>query len=214
LADQVREAVIAPAVEFECTLDAPYEVPMPATEAAPSTTVTETKQAQEAVARVALASKESSRSTPARLNALVCFVPLFVERLSSTSLTLGLEPEFISHNTMRGLSGIQKVKIVLGAATWHRAHIICLDEPMNYLDRESLAALIEVLKVFEGSVLIIIHNRNFSESICKEMWAMRDSHLEASGHNWVEGQGSGPRIDKKERMAWRKKGEDVSDDEL
>ena len=27
---------------------------------------------------------------------------------------------------------------------------------------------------------------------------MRDGHLEASGHNWVEGQGSGPRIDKKE----------------
>ena len=27
---------------------------------------------------------------------------------------------------------------------------------------------------------------------------MRDGHLEASGHNWVEGQGSGPRIDKKD----------------
>jgi elongation factor 3 len=45
-------------------------------------------------------------------------------------------------------------------------------------------------------VLIITHNRDFSESICKEVWAMRDGHLEASGHNWVEGQGSGPRIDK------------------
>lgn len=30
------------------------------------------------------------------------------------------------------------------------------------------------------------------------VWAMRDGHLEASGHNWVEGQGSGPRIDKKD----------------
>jgi elongation factor 3 len=29
------------------------------------------------------------------------------------------------------------------------------------------------------------------------VWAMRDGRLEASGHNWVEGQGSGPRIDKK-----------------
>jgi hypothetical protein len=28
------------------------------------------------------------------------------------------------------------------------------------------------------------------------VWAMRDGHLEASGHNWVEGQGAGPRIDK------------------
>ena len=76
---------------------------------------------------------------------------------------------------------------------------------------------------------------------------MRDGRLEASGHNWVEGQGSGPRIDKKEgededtydamgnkvdnkktkkltsselrklkkeRMARKKRGEDVTDDEL
>jgi elongation factor 3 len=67
----------------------------------------------------------------------------------------------------------------------------------DYLDRESLAALIDALKTFEGGVLVITHNRDFSESICKEVWAMHDGHLEPSGHNWVEGQGSGPRIDKK-----------------
>lgn len=67
---------------------------------------------------------------------------------------------------------------------------------VDYLDRESLAALISALKVFEGGVLVITHNRDFSESICQEVWAMRDGRLEASGHNWVEGQGAGPRIDK------------------
>jgi len=117
----------------------------------------------------------------------------------------------------------------------------------DYLDRESLAALIEALKKFEGGVLVITHNRDFSESLCTEVWAMRDGRLEASGHNWVEGQGSGPRIDKKdgaeedqydamgnkvenkknkkltssearklkkERLARKKRGEDVTDDEL
>lgn len=69
---------------------------------------------------------------------------------------------------------------------------------IDYLDRESLAALIKALKEFEGGVLVITHNRDFSESLCKEVWAMRDGHLEASGHNWVEGQGAGPRIDKKD----------------
>ena len=67
----------------------------------------------------------------------------------------------------------------------------------DYLDRESLAALIKALKEFEGGVLVITLNRDFSESLCTEVWAMRDGRLEASGHNWVEGQGSGPRIDKK-----------------
>lgn len=173
--------------------------------------------------------------------------PLVRREIEKHFADFGLEPEFVSHNTMRGLSGGQKVKIVLGAATWRRPHVICLDEPTNYLDRESLAALIEALKVFEGGVLVITHNRDFSESLCKEVWAMRDGRLEASGHNWVEGQGAGPRIDKKdgdedvqydamgnkietkkqkkltsaeqrklkkERMARKKRGEEITDDEL
>ncbi|SJL11647.1 uncharacterized protein ARMOST_15053 [Armillaria ostoyae] len=173
--------------------------------------------------------------------------PLVRREIEKHFADFGLEPEFVLHNTMRGLSGKQKVKIVLGAATWCRPHIMCLDEPTNYLDRESLAALIEALKVFEGGVLVITHNCDFSESLCKEVWAMRDGRLEASSHNWVEGQGSGPRIDKKdgedddqydamgnkieskkakkitssearklkkERMARKKRGENVTDDEL
>ncbi|XP_006458613.1 hypothetical protein AGABI2DRAFT_200379 [Agaricus bisporus var. bisporus H97] len=173
--------------------------------------------------------------------------PLVRREIEKHFADFGLEPEFVSHNTMRGLSGGQKVKIVLGAATWRRPHVVCLDEPTNYLDRESLAALIEALKKFEGGVLVITHNRDFSESLCTEVWAMRDGTLEASGHNWVEGQGSGARIDKKdgedqdqydamgnkvdnkkakkitasearklkkERMARKKRGEDVTDDEL
>lgn len=94
--------------------------------------------------------------------------PLVRREIEKHFADFGLEPEFVSHNTMRGLSGGQKVKIVLGAATWRRPHVIMLDEPTNYLDRESLAALIGALKVFEGGVLIITHNRDFSESICKE----------------------------------------------
>ncbi|KAI0933534.1 hypothetical protein AcV5_005657 [Taiwanofungus camphoratus] len=124
--------------------------------------------------------------------------PLVRREIEKHFADFGLEAEFVSHNSMRGLSGGQKVKVVLGAATWRRPHVICLDEPTNYLDRESLAALIKALKEFEGGVLVITHNRDFSESLCKEVWAMRDGHLEASGHNWVEGQGSGPRIDKKD----------------
>ena len=173
--------------------------------------------------------------------------PLVRKEIEQHFADFGLEPEFVSHNTMRGLSGGQKVKVVLGAATWRKPHVICLDEPTNYLDRESLAALIEALKDFEGGVLVITHNREFSESVCQEIWAMKDGHLVASGHNWVEGQGSGARIDqkpvdeedkfdamgnkivqvekakkasaaelrkkKKERMARRKRGEEVFTDE-
>jgi elongation factor 3 len=123
--------------------------------------------------------------------------PLVRKEIESHFTDFGLEPEFTTHNTMRGLSGGQKVKVVLAAATWRRPHVVILDEPTNYLDRESLAALISALKTFEGGVLVITHNQEFSESICTEVWAMKDGHLTASGHNWVEGQGAGPRIDQK-----------------
>ncbi|SCV72493.1 BQ2448_4032 [Microbotryum intermedium] len=122
--------------------------------------------------------------------------PLVRREIELHMADFGLEAEFVTHNTMRGLSGGQKVKVVLAAATWRRPHVVILDEPTNYLDRESLAALIAALKTFEGGVLVITHNREFSESICTEVWAMNQGYLEASGHNWVEGQGSGPRIDK------------------
>ena len=54
----------------------------------------------------------------------------------------------------------------------------------------------EALKSFEGGVSVTTHNQEFSEPICEETWAMKDGHLVASGHNWVEGQESGARIDK------------------
>merc|ERR1711939_655507 len=72
--------------------------------------------------------------------------PLVRKEIESHMADFGLEAEFVTHNTMRGLSGGQKVKVVLAAATWRRPHIVILDEPTNYLDRESLAALIESLK--------------------------------------------------------------------
>ena len=52
---------------------------------------------------------------------------------------------------------------MLGTATWRGPHVICLDEPTNYLDCESLAALVKALKEFEGGVLVITHNHNFSD---------------------------------------------------
>ena len=123
--------------------------------------------------------------------------PLVRREIEKHFEDFGLEREFTSHNTMRGLSGGQKVKVVLGAATWRMPHIIVLDEPTNFLDRESLAALIKAIQVFEGGVAIITHSQEFSEGTCKEIWRMQDGTLHASGHNWVEGQGSGERIDKK-----------------
>ncbi|CAI4961156.1 ATV_HP_G0068600.mRNA.1.CDS.1 [Saccharomyces cerevisiae] len=111
---------------------------------------------------------------------------------------LGLDSELVSHSRIRGLSGGQKVKLVLAACTWQRPHSIVLDEPTNYLDRDSLGALSKALKAFEGGVIIITHSAEFTKNLTDEVWAVKDGKMTPSGHNWVAGQGAGPRIEKKE----------------
>lgn len=111
---------------------------------------------------------------------------------------LGLDPELVSHSRIRGLSGGQKVKLVLAACTWQRPHLIVLDEPTNYLDRDSLGALSKALKAFEGGIVIITHSAEFTKDLTEEVWTVNNGRMVPSGHNWVQGQGAGPRLSAKE----------------
>ncbi|CAI1691275.1 hypothetical protein SEUBUCD646_0N03030 [Saccharomyces eubayanus] len=126
------------------------------------------------------------------------FRALTRKEIESHCAMLGLDAELVSHSRIRGLSGGQKVKLVLAACTWQRPHLIVLDEPTNYLDRDSLGALSKALTAFEGGVIIITHSAEFTKNLTDEVWAVKDGKMTPSGHNWAAGQGVGPRIEKKE----------------
>jgi elongation factor 3 len=72
--------------------------------------------------------------------------------------------------------------------------LIVLDEPTNYLDRDSLGALSKALVNFAGGVIIITHSVEFTKHITEEVWSVMDGKMTPSGHNWVQGQGAGPRL--------------------
>ena len=93
-----------------------------------------------------------------------------------------LAQEFGTYGRIKGLSGGQKVKLVLAAAMWLMPHLLVLDEPTNYLDREALGALAEAIKNFGGGVIMITHNREFYGALCNEVWTVRDRQL------FIEGQ--------------------------
>jgi elongation factor 3 len=102
---------------------------------------------------------------------------------------VGLEAEFASHYRMSALSGGQKVKVVLAAAMWNQPHILILDEPTNYLDREALGALAGAINDFAGGVVIISHNNEFCKTCCHEEWIMDAGHLTTKGEaGWMERQ--------------------------
>merc|ERR1711988_897191 len=62
-----------------------------------------------------------------------------------------------------------------------------LDEPTNYLDRDSLGALTAAIKEFEGGVLMISHNEEFFGPICPERWEIPgDTTVTVKGAEWME----------------------------
>jgi len=126
------------------------------------------------------------------------FRPLVRKEIEAHCAQFGLDAELVSHSRMRGLSGGQRVKVVLAACSWQRPHLIVLDEPTNYLDRDSLGALSKAIKSFEGGVIIITHSAEFTKGLTEEVWAVMDGRMTPSGHNWVQGQGSGPRLSAKD----------------
>ena len=97
------------------------------------------------------------------------FRPLVRKEIEAHCAHFGLDAELVSHSRMRGLSGGQRVKVVLAACSWQRPHLIVLDEPTNYLDRDSLGALSKALKSFEGGVIIITHSAEFTENLTEEV---------------------------------------------
>jgi elongation factor 3 len=119
---------------------------------------------------------------------------MYVRTLTSANVEkhiadCGLDPEFASHYRMSALSGGQKVKVVLAACMWSQPHILILDEPTNYLDRESLGALAKAIEAFEGGVVIISHNNEFVKQLCPEEWVMDAGHLTTKGvAGWMDRQ--------------------------
>jgi len=107
--------------------------------------------------------------------------PLSTKNVEAHLEDVGLDKEFGTHYRMSALSGGQKVKVVMAAALWNQPHILILDEPTNYLDRESLGALAGAIETYDGGVVIISHNNEFCSKLCPETWVMDSGHLETKG---------------------------------
>jgi elongation factor 3 len=95
---------------------------------------------------------------------------------------LGLDPEIADHNEISGLSGGQKVKVVLAGAMWNNPHLLVLDEPTNFLDRDSLGGLAVAIRDYKGGVVMISHNEEFVGALCPEQWYVADGRVTHKGH--------------------------------
>lgn len=62
---------------------------------------------------------------------------------------------------------------------WANPHILILDEPTNYLDRDSLGALAGAIIKFGGGVLLVSHHFDFTSALCSEKWVVDAGRLVA-----------------------------------
>ena len=107
--------------------------------------------------------------------------PLTQKNVTEHLAAVGLDTEFANHSRIRDLSGGQKVKVVLAACTWACPHLIILDEPTNYLDRDSLGALAGAINEFEGGVVLITHNKEFADLTTRETWVVANNMCDVKG---------------------------------
>lgn len=95
---------------------------------------------------------------------------------------LGLDPEIANHNEIGGLSGGQKVKVVIAGAMWNNPHLLVLDEPTNFLDRDSMGGLAAAIRDYKGGVVMISHNEEFVGALCPEQWHVADGRVIQKGN--------------------------------
>lgn len=61
-------------------------------------------------------------------------------------------------------------------------HLLVLDEPTNFLDRDSLGGLAVAIRDYRGGVVMISHNEEFVGALCPEQWHVVDGRLTQKGH--------------------------------
>ncbi|PNH51004.1 hypothetical protein VD0002_g7724 [Verticillium dahliae] len=64
---------------------------------------------------------------------------------------------------------------------WNNPHLLVLDEPTNFLDRDSLGGLAVAIRDFKGGVILISHNEEFVGALCSEQWLVNDGRVAHRG---------------------------------
>lgn len=83
------------------------------------------------------------------------------EMLNGLGITTDMHDKLMSE-----LGGNEKVRVLLAQALFGSPHILLLDEPTNHLDIESIRWLEDFLAKYEGTVIVVSHDRHFLNTVC------------------------------------------------
>ena len=82
------------------------------------------------------------------------------------------------HQAVGSLSGGEKARLVLAMLVWQRPNLLLLDEPTNHLDLSTREALSMALNEYEGTVMLVSHDRALLREVCDEFWLVTGGAVE------------------------------------
>ena len=108
------------------------------------------------------------------------------------------------------LSGGERSRVALAALTLQGANFLLLDEPTNHLDLQSQEVLQDVLSDFNGTVLLVSHDRYLVDRLATHLWVIQDQRLEihAGGYTqYVESRAKSAEREKQAGKETRRQGD-------
>jgi ATP-binding cassette subfamily F protein 3 len=75
------------------------------------------------------------------------------------------------------LSGGERARVALAMMVLSRSNFLALDEPTNHLDIESIESLEDALAEYEGTILLVSHDRTLLESLTSRVWVLHEQHI-------------------------------------
>ncbi|MCM3738268.1 ABC-F type ribosomal protection protein [Bacillus cytotoxicus] len=116
-----------------------------------------------------------------QMNVTMAYVEQEKETFTSKEVTT-VEAELLAKwavptNDFHTLSGGEKLKIRLAKGFAQNPTLLMLDEPTNHLDENSTELLIEQIKSYRGTIIVVSHDRYFLDAVATRIWSIEDKKL-------------------------------------